>query len=280
MSGSPEAPADAPHVLLLIANDVTVDTRVLKYAASLSGFGLRVTVLGIAQEGPTTESEVAGAGVVRVGIPLSITNYRQRRGLRGAVRRLRPGYATRDDARAARLMQSQLENEFKARRGRAGIDAVGHPPGSLTRQVRRVRWALRWRYLQVRRFAIRGREGLLNRRNRAHQQPEPVGTAALGGLLPAPAVPRAVAPVIPEIIDYEAVLGPWVDDMRPDVVHPHDVYLIGVAANAVARAALNGRVMKMVYDAREYVPDSRSRPAGSWRPTATWSASTSPSLTA
>ena len=61
MSGSPEAPADAPHVLLLIANDVTVDTRVLKYAASLSGFGLRVTVLGIAQEGPTTESEVAGA---------------------------------------------------------------------------------------------------------------------------------------------------------------------------------------------------------------------------
>ena len=254
MSVSHEAPADAPKVLLLIANDVTVDTRVLKYAASLAGFGLRVTILGITSERETTESEVAGARVVRVSVPLSIATYRQRRGLRGALRRMRPGYATRDDAHAARLMQSHLETEFRARRGRGVLDDLADGSAGRPHHVRRVRWALRWRYLRARRFAIRVREGLLNRRNRriTNRRPSLQRVSSRFYLrLPFLAPWRRV---VPEIVDYDAVLGPYVDEMQPDVVHPHDVYLIGVAADAVARAALPGRSMKMVYDAREYVP--------------------------
>src|SRR5437588_3418552 len=114
MPGSQAAPASAPHVLLLIANDVTVDTRVLKYAASLSGFGLRVTVLGIASSGVHSETEVAGARVIRVGVPPRIAAYRQRRGIRGMLHRLRPGYAVREDAVAAKLMQGSLERSFRA----------------------------------------------------------------------------------------------------------------------------------------------------------------------
>ena len=68
MPSSPEAPPTAPHVLLLIANDVTADTRVLKYAASLAGFGLRVIVLGIAGDAEGSETTVGGATVVRAGV--------------------------------------------------------------------------------------------------------------------------------------------------------------------------------------------------------------------
>src|SRR5204862_6803301 len=105
--------------------------------------GLRVTVLGIASNGEHSETEVAGARVIRVAVPLRITAYRQRRGIVGVLRRLRPGYAARDDAVAAKLMQGSLERGFRAERRRARLrsEATGREPALPALAWRRLHWA-------------------------------------------------------------------------------------------------------------------------------------------
>jgi glycosyltransferase involved in cell wall biosynthesis len=59
--------------------------------------------------------------------------------------------------------------------------------------------------------------------------------------------------VMPEVIDAELTLGPLLDELAPDVIHVHDIYMLGVGARAAQRAAVAGRRVKLVYDAHEYV---------------------------
>jgi glycosyltransferase involved in cell wall biosynthesis len=44
-----------------------------------------------------------------------------------------------------------------------------------------------------------------------------------------------------------------IDDLEPDVIHAHDVHMIGIAERAVARARFRGRSVMWIYDAHEYV---------------------------
>jgi len=60
--------------------------------------------------------------------------------------------------------------------------------------------------------------------------------------------------VLPEVDDYEMAFGPVVDELRPQVIHAHDMHLVGVAAVASARAAERGHRVPWVYDAHEWVP--------------------------
>ena len=60
--------------------------------------------------------------------------------------------------------------------------------------------------------------------------------------------------VHPEAIDLEIAFGDLIDRLEPDVVHAHDMHVIGVAARAAGRAKLRGKDLKVVYDAHEYVP--------------------------
>lgn len=59
--------------------------------------------------------------------------------------------------------------------------------------------------------------------------------------------------VLPQTKDSEIALGPILDKLKPDVIHVHDVYMIGIAVRASQRAALKGRTVKIIYDAHEYV---------------------------
>ncbi len=60
--------------------------------------------------------------------------------------------------------------------------------------------------------------------------------------------------VLPFLEDYELAFGPEIDALEPDVLHAHDVHLIGVAERAAARARTRGRAVPWIYDAHEYVP--------------------------
>jgi glycosyltransferase involved in cell wall biosynthesis len=60
--------------------------------------------------------------------------------------------------------------------------------------------------------------------------------------------------VLPEIIDQDLVLGSMLDQLRPDILHVHDVFMLGVASRAAHRAAIDGHLMKIIYDAHEYLP--------------------------
>jgi glycosyltransferase involved in cell wall biosynthesis len=53
--------------------------------------------------------------------------------------------------------------------------------------------------------------------------------------------------------DMELSFGPAIEALRPEVVHVHDIHLLGVAARAVARLRHRGLNTHLVYDAHEYV---------------------------
>ncbi|WP_405093872.1 glycosyltransferase [Micromonospora sp. NBC_01392] len=70
---------------------------------------------------------------------------------------------------------------------------------------------------------------------------------------------RAWRRLEPGLWDYERVAGPVVDALRPDLIHAHDFRMLGVAARAVDRARDRGRVVKLVWDAHEWLPGARPR---------------------
>jgi len=59
--------------------------------------------------------------------------------------------------------------------------------------------------------------------------------------------------VLPEIEDYERAFGPVIDALAWDVIHAHDVHLMGIAQQAVARRRARGEPGAWVYDAHEFV---------------------------
>jgi len=59
--------------------------------------------------------------------------------------------------------------------------------------------------------------------------------------------------VLPEIEDYERAFGPVIDGLEWDVLHAHDVHLVGVASRAVERRRAQRQQASWVYDAHEFV---------------------------
>ncbi|WP_062077110.1 glycosyltransferase family 4 protein [Demequina globuliformis] len=51
----------------------------------------------------------------------------------------------------------------------------------------------------------------------------------------------------------ESYLGPRIDAFEPDIIHAHDVHLLGIAVRAAKRARARGRRVTLIYDAHEYV---------------------------
>ena len=54
--------------------------------------------------------------------------------------------------------------------------------------------------------------------------------------------------VLPEMHRYEKSLSPVIDQLKPDLIHVHDIFHLGLAARAIQRASQNGRNIKLVYD--------------------------------
>lgn len=67
--------------------------------------------------------------------------------------------------------------------------------------------------------------------------------------------------VLPELETYEATFGPLLDELDADLLHPHDVFLLGVAVRAAERSRHRGHPVPLVYDAREYLPGLPNPPA-------------------
>jgi len=58
----------------------------------------------------------------------------------------------------------------------------------------------------------------------------------------------------PELLEFEAVYGPEIDRLRPDIIHANDFRMLGVGARATWRARAAGRDVKLVWDAHEFLP--------------------------
>jgi glycosyltransferase involved in cell wall biosynthesis len=104
------------------------------------------------------------------------------------------------------------------------------------------------RVLRVRRFVVRARGALSRRTSRAIAE----ARQRHGGRRTATGRIRWTK-LHPAVLDYELALAPVIDALEPDVIHAHDMHLVGVAAHARARARRAGRDVPWIYDAHEYV---------------------------
>jgi glycosyltransferase involved in cell wall biosynthesis len=65
---------------------------------------------------------------------------------------------------------------------------------------------------------------------------------------------RAWRRLEPGLWEYELAYGPVVDELRPDIIHANDFRMLGVGARAVIRGKDDGRRIRLVWDAHEYLP--------------------------
>jgi glycosyltransferase involved in cell wall biosynthesis len=236
-----------PQIVMIVANDITNDTRVLKEAIALGKAGYRVTLLGVSASGRQAIDTIEG-GVVMIRVPGRFTlrdernrRHRHRRGRRLFSVRPAPVQAARIAARLA---------DLKAESGRAQAKRRANEIGPLAHVTGRALRSLSFRRWRVAEAASSFRIWL----------PEYEGRKAAefwqwwDTWLPARSGLVRWRSVVPEADDYEAIFADLLDQLRPDAIHAHDMHVIGVASRAAGRAALRGRSVKVVYDAHEYVP--------------------------
>jgi glycosyltransferase involved in cell wall biosynthesis len=236
---------------MVVDNDVVIDSRVRKEATSLAGVGYRVTVVGLAGTGLPSEERVGDALILRVEVPRRILEEKWDQRVRRRQRRLPlVGYRSRSAYDAARLRIQARRRDVETAAGRA---LASYEAGELARpafQLGALGRGLRQVGLDAREIVIRGRGVMRHRMNRAAKRL----WGAWDGLVAQRGTAAGWRRVTPGMDDFEISYGPVIDQLEPDVVHAQDVFSIGLAARASARARLAGRAVPLVYDAHEFVP--------------------------
>ncbi len=222
----------AEHVVMLVHNSVVNDTRVLREAAWLARAGLQVTVLGRSASAQRDIVPVDRALVARLPLVRDLAlAQKDQRARRRAWRPVPPPLGTVADREGAAELDLVLRESSKLRDEQAGPGArVGRRSARL---VRRGAVAA-----SARLDDTMGRLWSEYDLRRSHSTRLVRWRTVVGGV----------------VGDYERAYGPVIDHLRPDVVHAHDVHMLGVAVHAARRARRHGRDLKVVYDSHEFVP--------------------------
>lgn len=219
------------HVVTLTVNEITSDTRVKRQALSLARAGFRTTVLARAAAAGADVRAVGNVIAVGVEVPFEVQTFVL--GLRRGRRAWRPLPGWLSDERARDLYE-------RRRRWRERADALGPHGGDPGVRARRL----------ARRLAARSVVDGARRVDRGMTQ---LWTAFDEGFQ-ATSLGASWRWTLDGLVDdLELVLGPVLDSLAPDVIHAHDMHVLGVAVHAAQRARKAGRDVKVVYDAHEYV---------------------------
>lgn len=244
--------ATRPRVVMLVANDLSIDTRVRKVAHEVAQAGLAVVVLGISRDHHEHHLRIGDAEVRLLPVrdtlrsrthrtPLLPTSRSALLSVRMAASRDLYFLHQRDVGAAIGDIRRRAADTNRRHRARMRLPWKVTRLGRLVRlQQARALEALLRRGLQARfRFHERRQAFLLRRLRRVHRIETLRGTWR---------------DVYPELHDYEAAFGPALDAYEPDIIHAHDVHLLGVAVRAAGRRQVAGRQTKVIYDAHEFVP--------------------------
>ncbi len=221
---------------MMVGNDIRHDTRVLKTALALADGGLDVTILGYASSGRREETRLGPVRILRVPVAWRLRDQRARKVAESQQR----AFSLAVDANERRLID--LRANLRAREAAE----LGGP-----RRALRARTAAAMRQTARVRNAVDRRIGRLESRGRnyAHRwlAQHPIGASWRD--------------VLPEIDDYELAFQPVIDQLEWDVIHAHDVHMVGIASRAVARRKARGRAGRWIYDAHEFVAGLSTYPA-------------------
>jgi glycosyltransferase involved in cell wall biosynthesis len=252
-----------PRVAMLAGNDIVIDSRVLKYAHTVAQWGFEVTAVGIAGKYARGARRLGRVQVRCPAVPPRISGT----GWRVPLAHLSPWYSDKEQYDRALGRWAYDSRELRGDRGRDRRDALrqvdpsAHRQGRLSHLATRVGRAVRWRSLLIRRLVIDARARPLNKKLSGSDD---LGVGA-GRRLAIRAYRRLPwgrwRSAIPKTMDREMILGTVLDQLQPDIIHVHDVFMLGIGARAAHRAALDGRKVKLVYDAHEYIPGIAVIPA-------------------
>jgi len=225
---APTNDEDPRKIVMMVGNDIAHDTRVLKMGLTMADAGLDVTLLGYASSGRREESMLGDVRILRVPVSWRLRDAAAKRRLE----RRQPHVRLALDP--ARRRVQDLEASLRRRE----VNSGGGPSATI-RSTR----------LKVARHVARIRAGLDRRAHAAEKQAWRYYDAAMNRT----GVGADWRRDLPEIDDYELAFGPALDQLEWDVLHAHDVHLVGVASRAVARRRAAGHTAAWVYDAHEYV---------------------------
>jgi glycosyltransferase involved in cell wall biosynthesis len=214
------------RVLMLVGNDIRNDTRVLKTALALSDGGLEVTVLGYSSGGVREDTMLGQVRILRVPVYWRMRDHALRQGIRKSHVHIAvdPGDRKLQNIRATLRRREADELGGLSRRRMAGTAAAG-------RHISRVRAGLHRRLVRLERLGWRAFDKARNE----------TGFGAGWRRL------------LREMDDYELAFAPVIDRLEWDVLHAHDVHMVGIASRAVARRRAGGQKASWVYDAHEFV---------------------------
>lgn len=215
----------APHVVMIVPNAISMDSRVQKVAITAEQAGYRVTLLGV--------EDYYLKGAVLIGDVLA--------GRLWAPRLLSATRAVRRSGKLAALRSRLAVCEGMMRSRRRAALGVG---------------GFRARLMRLGRLPLRVRVAFLNRsiaRMESAAATPPWLTwwhRVVAFLLPG----AGWRHTWPYFVDYEDAFAPTIVALEPDLIHVHDVPLLPAAVSASRVLRANGHGTKVIYDAHEWWP--------------------------
>ena len=216
----------APHIVAIVGNDITIDSRVKKTAAAAAAAGFRSTIVCYTAERQRRDVQMGQVRVIKVPVPFAVRNGPGR-----TPRPIRPFVAT--ELAERRLAKRTRQLAVKRRRLARGDIGTG---------------------LLVLRVDMKARQELYRIRSRGHVAWDRFKKSALR--FRSKARNRLIARTnnpADAVYDYEMAFGPVIESLEPDLIHAHDFHMIGVAVTAANNLRQAGNETKVIYDAHELV---------------------------
>jgi glycogen(starch) synthase len=235
------------RVVMLVDNGVNGDSRVQKTARSMADNGWDVTLVGLSPDAAEHHWQIGAAQIRLIPMPrrMNARAYQFRRPWLRSPLAYRPGgiaphRVQKVQAWRADLRMRELELAGAAAPRRALLRGELFAAQVLGRWVR-----LRDRQLAQAR----------DRRRRFNGRRDMAAMRFWQAVLK----DRAWRQLEPPLWDWELAFGPVVDELKPDLIHAHDFRMVGVGARAAIRARAQGRDVKLVWDAHEFLPGLKPR---------------------
>lgn len=239
---------------MLADNGVNGDSRVQKAARSAAEAGWNVILVGKSPDKHEHSWRLGDAAVRLIPVPGPL--YRRRHEYRRAPLRSPLAYPPGPLAAYRKQRIKAWRSELYQRGAALSIAAgEGHPRlYVLLGRVRLVAPRLvakvlsRWVTLRAR------RTDALNRTRSRMDSPLDRFTTRFWQQLMGD---RCWRRLDPGLWDWELAYGKVIDELRPDLIHANDFRMLGVGARAVQRARAQGRPVKLVWDAHEFLPGTK-----------------------
>jgi glycosyltransferase involved in cell wall biosynthesis len=236
---------------MLVDNSVHGDSRVQKSARSAAEAGWEVILVGRSPDKETRDWRLGDAQVNLIPVPQPLVRRRhefRRAPLRSPLA-YPPGPLASYRKQRVRAWRADLNERSTALK--VGAAAGKSSLSVLAGRVRLVIPRLAARVL-VPWVALRVRHTNALKRTRA-ELTSPLDRFTTRFWQSTMGV-RSWRKLDPNLWDYELAYGKVIDDLRPDLIHANDFRMLGVAARARMRALGQGRSVKLVWDAHEFLP--------------------------